>query len=149
MFPLNTLDIIKLIKEDSYAKKSFKGVFPRDKLPNISNYPCSLIINTKPASHSGEHWFAIYYDEDKKATFFDSYGYHPKTYGMEQYLKRTSKQFCFNQDQIQGVLSSTCGYYCVYFILLMSRGFSLFEIVNEFNKKDFDFNDFKISLLIN
>ena len=149
MKPLNSLEIRKLLLRDYYAKQIFKGVLSRDQLLSKVKYPSAYVVNTKPISHPGEHWFAIYYNEDKEATFFDSYGQHPSYYKMVPYLNKTSVSWTFNNTQIQGILSSTCGYYCIYFILLMSRGLCLEDIVKEFNKQDFDLNDFKISLLIN
>ena len=149
MKPLKSLEIRKLLLRDYNSKQIFKGVLSRDQLLSKVKYPSAYVVNTKPLSHPGEHWFAIYYNEDKEATFFDSYGQHPSYYKMVPYLNKTSVSWTFNNTQIQGILSSTCGYYCIYFILLMSRGLCLEHIAKEFNKQDFDLNDFKISLLIN
>jgi len=149
MKPLKSFEINQFIKKDSFAKNVFQGVLSRDCLLSKVKYPSAFVVNTKPISHPGEHWFAIYYNEDKEAIFFDSYGQHPNYYKMVSYLNKTSVKWTYNSTQIQSILSSTCGYYCIYFILLMSRGLKLDDIVNEFNKKDFDLNDFRISLLIN
>ena len=118
--PLNSREIMQEIHKDIIAKKIFKGVFPRDKLPKSITFPSCFIFNTKPSTHNGEHWLAIFYNSNKEATFFDSYGFHPNKFNMVKYLENTSKNWILNDTQIQGVLSSSFGYYCIYFILFMS-----------------------------
>ena len=43
-----------------YAKR-FDGVFSSDRLPTK---PRLLVCNTDPSDESGEHWIAIYVDDD-------------------------------------------------------------------------------------
>ena len=83
---LSTTDVLKLIKKDNYAWKTFLGVFPIDMLPIIKKYPASAIINTDPSYMSGEHWIAFYIDTAKRCVFFDSYGGVPSTFDISGYL---------------------------------------------------------------
>ena len=62
--PLNTNDIYKDLTKDFNSKKSFIGVFARDKLPDVKNYPTSFIFNTQPSYLPGEHWIAVYFNKD-------------------------------------------------------------------------------------
>ena len=101
-------------------------------------------MNTHKKNQPGEHWLAIFFDDKRRATFFDSYGFSPKSYGLDAYLKQHSKKMEYNDQQIQGITSSTCGYYCCYFIQLKCRNFSLKEILDHFDKRNFDFNDNRI-----
>jgi hypothetical protein len=41
----------------------------------------------------------------------------------------------YNEDQIQGFFSNTCEHYTVDFILMLTRGFSIKEIIECFNLK--------------
>ena len=66
MISLSTLDILKEIDKDSYAKRYFIGVYPRNRLPAIKSYPASLIVNTDPSGKPGEHWLAIYFNKSKE-----------------------------------------------------------------------------------
>ena len=75
-------------------------------------------------------------------TFFDSFGFSPQDYKVDDYIKKTSKSYEWNQNQIQHVESSMCGFYCIYFINLKSRGYSLQFINQLFVKKQFKQNDF-------
>ena len=141
---LTTNDIVRSINKDQYSRTSFIGVFPRDRLPNINKYPCSMIINTHPSYREGEHWLAIYYNDRRECEFFDSYGNHPETFGLESYIKKSSSEWKFNQQRLQEENSAACGYYCIYFILMKSRHFLLKDIVGLFSKSDFSLNDFKV-----
>lgn len=136
------------IKRDRFAKMHFLGVFARDKLPEINHYPVSVVINTDPSYLPGQHWVAFYIDKNKKCSFFDSFGQKPSYYGLEKYLKINCRKLNFNKKQLQGRSSYTCGYYCVYFVVLMSRGLCLEKIINVFSEKYFSFNDFMIQKLI-
>ena len=63
-----------------FAKKSFLGFFPRDKLPRITTYPSSLIVNTDKHNQKGEHWLAIYIGKNINCEFFDSFGFSVKEF---------------------------------------------------------------------
>lgn len=141
---LNTMDLYRCINEDDFARASFLGVFPRDRIPSIYRFPCSFIINTQPSYRPGEHWLAIHYDSKRNCAFFDSYGLPPSFYSLENFIKTTSFAFSTNTRQLQDFDSSACGYYCIYFILLMSREFNLNDIVSLFSKDDFKINDFLV-----
>ena len=143
--PLNTFDILKAITSDEYARFDFKGVVPRDKLPQKPSYPSSIIVNTHKSNQSGEHWLALYYDENGMCSFFDSFGMHPDFYSLKDYIEKTSRHWEFNNKQLQSFNSVTCGHYCIYFILLKSRRFKLKEILELFDRKNFNLNDFRIS----
>lgn len=140
--------IHKYIKKDVIAREHFTGVFASDKLPKITHYPISCVINTDPSSLPGQHWIAFYIDNKKMCSFFDSYGKKPSFYGIDQYLKYFSNNIEFNNSQLQGLDSSSCGYYCIYFVILKSRGLTLENITSVFSNKNFRFNDILIEKLI-
>jgi hypothetical protein len=50
--------------------------------------------------------------------------------------------------QIQDIDSNACGYFCIYFILLKSRGFSLEHISRLFSESNFILNDYLISHIL-
>ena len=111
---LSNIDIHKVLGKDIYARPVFKGVFPRDKLPNKVSYPAAYVVNTDKSNESGEHWLAIYYDSKGECTFFDSFGQEPKYYGLQTFLEKTSKNFIINKQQVQSLFSNTCGHYCIF-----------------------------------
>ncbi len=141
---MTTNDIYRAINKDIFCKSSFLGVFPRDRLLTIYRFPCSVILNTEPSYKEGEHWLAMYFTDKRQCEFFDSYGNAPTTYGLEKYIKLASSEWNYNKQRIQGDSSASCGYYCIYFLLLKSRHFSLNDVVGLFSKTNFDLNDFKV-----
>ena len=145
--PLTTIDIENLLLKDKFSRMNFIGVFPRDEMPAITFYPSCFVVNTEPSYKEGEHWLALFFNKSRSCYFFDSFGHDPSFFNMTNYIKRFSSGLIYNREQIQGLFSETCGYYCVYFILLMSRGFSLESIISCFNLKNFELNDFNISFI--
>jgi hypothetical protein len=63
-------------------------------------------------------------------------------------LTKTSNDWNHNTMRLLNMTSVTCGYYCVYFILLMSRGLQLDDILVLFDDRDSFVNDFRISKLM-
>ena len=118
---MDQLTLEACLKKDDYTKKIFGRVIAIKELPIKPKYPSIYIINNKPRNHPGEHWLALYYDEYGVAHFFDSYGRSPSSYGLEKFLKGTSNEIQYNSKRIQGY-SDYCGYYCLLFLLLRSRG---------------------------
>jgi hypothetical protein len=89
----------------------------------------------------------MYFDRYKTCFFFDSFGNMPEYFALLEYIDRFSSNMEYNEDQIQRSFSNTCGHYTVFFILMITGGFLIKEIIECFNLKNFDFNDFKISLI--
>ena len=79
-FLMDTLPIARILKNDSCVKKIFKSVYPKDHLPTMK-YPGSYVVNTDPNTAPGEHWVAMFFNNQRSAEFFDSYGLHPIVYG--------------------------------------------------------------------
>ena len=144
---LTTMDIEKALFKDFFTQKCFLGVFPRDEMPSIIFYPSCFIVNTEPSFKKGEHWLAMYFDKSRNCFFFDSFGHDPSFFNMSKYIKKYSSGIKYNKDCIQDNFSDTCGHYCVFFLLLINRGFSLDRIISFFNLKYFDLNDFNISFI--
>lgn len=42
---MDTQSIDRLLSEHFMTKKYFRGVYAADKIPKITSYPCSLVIN--------------------------------------------------------------------------------------------------------
>ena len=79
---MNTFQLAQVLTKDPFTKGSFAGVYACDQLSSIeiNKYPKSFVVNTDPIELSGTHWIAIYFNEQMKGEFFDSYGKHPIHY---------------------------------------------------------------------
>ena len=127
---------------------SFVGVFSSNNIPNIKIYPSSLIANSHPTNKPGEHWIAMYINEDKFGIYFNSYGLYPLNQEFEKFLNDHTNNWIYNKTMLQSLNSTTCGHYCVLFILLITSGYSLNDIVSKFTKNT-KINDLIIKNLYN
>jgi hypothetical protein len=146
---MNSIQIFEILSKDKFSKKYFYSVISIDELPLSKRKlkTTAYIINTDKRSGKGEHWLSIFYDQKSNCQFFDSLGFGPEIYGMENFLLSTSKSIQINKYPIQSVFSELCGYYSILFILTRSRGISFNNFLKYFDSDTFN-NDLKINNLI-
>lgn len=126
----------------------FLGVFPSDKLPkNINAVPCAFIANTDSSDKPGKHWVAFFIGTNFVVEYFDSYGLSPTLPAFKNYVS-CFKKCIHNKKQLQGFLSSTCGQYCMYFIMEKWKGISMEKAVEKFSK-NYEENDSMITDWVN
>ena len=149
MIGMTNSSISKILRADSIASLTFLGVFPRNLLPEIKTYPCSLVLNTDTSDLPGAHWLAIYFTSNKECCFFDSYGRGPELFRLQYFVDHYSNSWEHNKTRLQSLDSSVCGQYCIYFIMMKCRGMQLDDIIGCFSENDFKFNDFSIETVLN
>ena len=151
---MNNKEITTLLKSDPRARRVFKGVFPRDRLPttinnNNNNLPSAYIINTDRSSGPGEHWVCVWFDGHGRAEYFDSFGLPPTLVAIQNFISRNSYvRSNYNQRLCQSLVSSACGLYVLYYVLMKSRGASLFRIQQPFHPHNLRTNDTKVRTLV-
>lgn len=130
-----TSQISKALRTDAYARRYFDGVFPCDQLPGqLPLYPSAVVANTDPVGEPGKHWIAFYFNENKHLDYFDSYGSSPETYPkLNEFANLNSSTIVFNDRQLQGNFSDVCGHYCIAFIVMRARGYSLEYIMDYYS----------------
>jgi hypothetical protein len=52
--------------------------------------PSSYVVNTDRLGKQGQHWRALFFDNNGKCTFFDSFGHSPAFFGLETNKEKTS-----------------------------------------------------------
>lgn len=129
----------------------FEGVFPSDKLPDKNNAKQTLkcyIINLDKSTEPGSHWVAVIIQPKKnKVIYFDSYGQKPTVPSVQAFVGDT---FEHNPIQLQHPLSTTCGEWCIMFILCYVTGHSLKCLVNMFKSStDLLLNDYAVNKFVN
>ena len=130
---MNGGQLTQRLLSDLYARRTFRGVFPRDRLLLRVNtrYPSAYVINTARHGGPGEHWVVVWLDRGGRGEYVDSYGLPPFHRDIETFLRRhCARGFHFSPRLLQGVLSMTCGPYCVYYVLKKSRGFSMERVLS-------------------
>lgn len=141
---MNTLQINKTLKNNPKTKKFFRGVFASDSLPKRISKPAIVIANTDSSYMPGTHWVAFYFSSKGTAEYFDSSGQYPHKKEFNNFLRRNSKRFTSNKQQIQGQFSNTCGHYCMVYSLYKSSNKTMKQFLKKFSKRNFISNDLKI-----
>ena len=75
---MNTFQLAQVLTKDLFSKGNFAGVYACDELTSIeiNKYLKSFVVNTDLMELPGTHWIVIYFHEQMKGEFFDSYGKH-------------------------------------------------------------------------
>ena len=139
---MNTLQILNILKSDSYTKSVFTDVIPSDRLPSqIQKRPKGFIVNVDPSDKPGTHWIAVYLTSDGKGEFFDSYGQSPEFYNrnFKTFLQDHNSAFTWNEKPLQSPWSRVCGQYSLFYALHRSRNIPMSTIVSMFtNHKEWN-----------
>jgi hypothetical protein len=101
------------------------------------------IINSDPAYLPGQHWMCVY--NGNPVEFFDPLGMEPNFYGLEEKL---SIDFIYNRTKVQGKNSILCGEFCIYYLHMRCKGFSIASILETLSNS-FDVNDWVVSKYVN
>lgn len=100
------------------------------------------ILNLDEPEDEGTHWVLLDLTDDKTNMFFDSYAlFIPKE--IERFLLKSKKDFVINPlyDNEQSLNSNTCGYYCIFMMLLRKAGFSPRECIAYLSGDEIGFNE--------
>ena len=129
---MNTSELFQHLARRCQGK--LLGIFPADKLPRIIpvRRPLLIICNTDPHYKPGEHWIAIYLDANGAGEYFDSFG-RPPLHIFRDFLDQHCTTWIFNNEQLQSVISTLCGHYCIFYCLYKTLRYSMTEIVNCFS----------------
>lgn len=138
---MNTHQILNIINKHV---NNFGGVFPADRISNIDDNKL-YIFNTDPHQKKGEHWVAMYVNNDL-CEFFDSFGKSPNYYHKfwHDYLLKKSKKYIYNKSKLQNPSTEDCGKFCIFYVVLRSKGIN-FETILELVGKT-DLNSFLVGL---
>ena len=109
---MDTLQIERISKTDSSAKKIFKDVYSKDLLPTVE-YSGNYVVNTDPSSSFGKHWIALFFNDEGSGKYFNSYSLHPIIQGLEDDVNSHSSSWIYNSKTLQSLISQVCGHYTV------------------------------------
>lgn len=129
---MNGQTLTDLLRREPRARSIWRGVFSRDDVPRRATYPSAYIFNTHPRLREGEHWVAVYMDRDRKGEYFDSYGFPPYCKEFRAFLERNSRKWRYNSKTVQGLLATSCGHFCVYYLVHRLRGYTMRQILARF-----------------
>lgn len=128
--------------------KCFIGTFPRNMIKKIKikKKPAALIVNTDDSNEKGEHWVAIFLNK-RDGSYFDSFGLAPLHQDFIRFMDHHCDNWNYSSNTLQQLTSSTCGYYCILFVLMRCKGFSFRQFLKIFSNKATQ-NDQKIKKML-
>ena len=129
--PLSNHDLIKWCK---YLNIPINDVLSRDENVPHNHKQALFIYNLEPAYMSGSHWVATYV-KDNVINYFDSFGM-PPFQEIVNHAKKKNLTLLHQNNQIQNLNTTTCGYFCLYFLNEMNKGNSYYDLLQVFNTND-------------
>ena len=126
--PISNYDLLKWCK---YLNIPINNVLSRDESLPHNHKQVLFIYNLEPSYMSGSHWVATYV-KNGIINYFDSFGM-PPFQEIVNHAKRKNMTLLHQSDQIQNLLTTTCGYFCLYFLNEMSKGRSYYDSLKVFN----------------
>ena len=142
---MDSEEIQNKAESNNATKDKFIGVFPADKLPKKKTKPEGYyIVNLDNSNQGGSHWVCIECRNTGLNSYFDSYGLPPPYPSFRKFMKN---KYRYNSRQLQHPLSTTCGQWCLYYVLRRCQGWKMEKIISPF-KRNFLANDHTINHLI-
>jgi len=130
--PFSNFDLLEWCK---YLKIPINIALSRDRQIPHNPKQAIFIYDLEPHYMSGSHWTAAYV-RDGVINYFDSFGL-PPFQEMVDHAEKKNLTLLHQNQQIQNFYTSTCGYFCVYFLYEMHKGTDYFDLLQVF---DFDTN---------
>ena len=123
-----------LIKWCKYLNIPINDVLSRNERVPHNHRQSLFIYNLEPSYMSGSHWVATYV-KDNVINYFDSFGM-PPFQELVNHAKRKNLTLLHQNNQIQNLYTTTCGYFCLYFLNEMNKGNSYFNLLEAFDIHD-------------
>lgn len=139
------------IAEDSLATYYAGGVLASNDLPSEPLRNRIFIINTEPTYEPGQHWLIVYLPPDNHPLeYFDSLGQTPSHF-VRQFLNNQdhdSMGYVCHPVPLQSKNASTCGHFCLYYMMHRVRGLSMSDIIQEFIPMNYISNEEKVMYFV-
>ena len=112
---MNTLQINNILKKE--LGQVFKGVRASGQIASLKpRVPAAYVFNMKPSTNPGEHWVAVYIMSNRKAVYFDSFGFQPQQPQIITFLNKHTTKWNFSRKMIQNPFTAVCGEHCIVFL---------------------------------
>lgn len=83
---------------------------------------------------SGSHWVCTFVRHGV-INYFDSFGM-PPFQELVNHAKKNNLTLLYKSNQIQNLMTTTCGYFCLYFLNEMNKGNTYFDLLSVFDIND-------------
>ncbi|MEE8289664.1 MAG: hypothetical protein V3R25_09655 [Nitrosomonadaceae bacterium] len=72
----------RIVQRDTRTWNQFLAVYAADELPQRMPGRSLAIVNCCSRQYTGQHWLALYQNDNDTLEIFDSYGLNPNTYNI-------------------------------------------------------------------
>ena len=150
---LNNVQLDRLADSQPTLKPYFYGTRPCDRLPSSPDTqgPVAYIVNTDRQGQPGRHWLGLW-TQDGVCEILDSYALPLETYQttapLQAWLHKHWDIVIPNSQSLQSIYSQSCGDYALFFLIDRSRGKSMKEFLNRFDKRDYVHNDHQVGQML-
>ena len=111
------------------------GTFPADQIPEVTEFPSSMVVNMDNSDLPGSHWVAMYMPDSQTVYYYDSFGVVPSNKNIRKFLAKFNWKE-MNSVTFQSMISDVCGYYVMYFLYFCSLGYDTKRIARELAIQD-------------
>jgi len=125
----------------------YKNVCSLDEIPKFLKPKQFVVVNLSKQSEPGSHWFVIVRSDKTIYEVFNSLGFHNLD-AVRPYLKlRKSIDVVFNEHAYQLSNTSTCGYFCIYFIVhrILNNDMSFHHLLDHIFDENNEANENKVT----
>ena len=126
--PMSNFDLLDWCK---YLKIPIENVLSRDQTVPHQHKLALFIYNLEPHYMSGSHWVTTYV-RNGTINYFDSSGM-PPFQELVNHAKEKNLTLLHQNKQIQNLYTTTCGYFCLYFLNEMHKGVDYFDLLQVFS----------------
>jgi hypothetical protein len=131
MKPLSNYEINKYYKGD----RRYGGTVARDtihleerKYGDLKDIKKFWIVNMDLSTGPGTHWVLVSFLNPDVAIYFDPFSVDPPT-EILKFMRKWRPEVAMNEDIIQDVDSTNCGYFCVHVGNELSKGRLFMDIM--------------------
>ena len=117
-----------------YLKIPINNVLSLDEKDKHKHKLVIFIYNLEPSYMSGSPWVATYV-KNKMIDYFDSFGM-PPFQEIVDHAKKQNLRLIHQSDQLQNIKTTTCSYFCLYFLNETNKGNSYFDLLKVFEIHD-------------
>ena len=125
---MSNFDLLEWCK---YLKIPINNVLSRDQRVAHNHKFGLFIYNLEPHYMSGSHWVATYV-KDNVINYFDSFGMQPFQ-ELVNHAVHKNLTLLHQDQQIQNLYTTTCGYFCLYFLNEMHKNVDYFDLLQVFS----------------
>lgn len=148
---MNTTEIRKILNAAIDVRYTTE-VLACDQLHLVKSNEFALIINSDTSDKPGTHWLALFKEASNDIIeFFDSFSMPVEFYNPHilKFINERCNYLNQSRIQIQSNLSTTCGHFCIFYLIQRTRGVTFENILSEFSRTNLVKNDKKVETFVN